>query len=98
MTSINFKVIGLTLLELENVRSRFEAATFGFPDLSELEAATFGHPDWSPYMYDQQINDLNDYFSRLQVQNKIPIIFVMPCFMLLFNSMLHFRLSIMAVT
>ena len=39
MTSINFKVIGLTRTGFENAESRFEPATFGF----------LNHPEWEVY-------------------------------------------------
>ena len=43
MTSINFKVIGLTRQGSENSRSGFEPATFRFPNLPELEADALTH-------------------------------------------------------
>ena len=37
-TNTNFTVIGFTRIGFENVRSRLETTTFGFPDLPEQEA------------------------------------------------------------
>ena len=43
MTSIIFKVIGLTRLGLQNARSRFGPVTFGFPGFPEWEADALTH-------------------------------------------------------
>ena len=42
-TSINFKVISLTQPGVENARSGFEPATFGFPDLPGQQADALTH-------------------------------------------------------
>ena len=43
MTSINFKVMGLTQPGFENARSGFELMAFRFPELPEQEADALTH-------------------------------------------------------
>ena len=59
MTSINFKVIGLTWPGLENPRSGFEPTTSDSP-ISRMGGAhsySFGHPDWlNGYWFVKKVN------------------------------------------
>ena len=46
MTSVNFKVIGLTRPGFEPAGSRLKSARYGFPDLPVWDTLLIQHPSW----------------------------------------------------
>ena len=62
MTSINFKVIGLTQPEIKVAESEFKLTTFGFPDLPGWEEDAL--LIWPPRLVQQTCNQPDIHANR----------------------------------